>query len=120
MLGAIGKYWLEGPKLLFMAELDGVHEAFSEVDGEPGRYQLASYVSATWMPTKGLMAGLFWDRFDQDLGTKADQKDAFGLQVNWFPYAHFEAILLSRMELTDFGSGGDTAAYVMLQLHYYL
>jgi hypothetical protein len=92
----------------------------TEATDSPTRMQLETYVSATWMPTKGLMVGLYWDRFDQDLGTKADQKDAFGLQVNWFPYAHIEAILLSRMELIDFGGGGDTASYVMFQLHYYL
>src|SRR6185295_9703130 len=51
--GPYAKVWLEGPKLLLMAEVDGVHQRF-QVPGAPSRGQLAAYAGPVWIPLRGL------------------------------------------------------------------
>jgi len=48
-------------------------------------------------------------------------RNAFDLQINLFPYAHFELLLLGRYQLSGGGSSdGAPGTMGMLQLHYYI
>lgn len=116
--GGIGKYWLSDWKLLAMAELDYVRQQFRVAEG--GRNQLASYLGLFYTPLGGYMAGVAWERYDQDLAVKDVARDAFDLQLHWFPLAHIELLLYGRIQVLGGGDGGDPASLIMLQFHYYL
>lgn len=114
-VGGIGKVYLEGPRLLFQAELDGIHESF-EGEGYPSRQKTISYLGATWFPMKGVMVTGAWERFDEDLSISEVARNAAVAEAQFFPWAHFEVILMMRAQ---FG-GEDPAQMLMLQVHYYL
>jgi hypothetical protein len=116
--GGIGKLWIEKAKLLFMGELDFGHHALKVGPGSPT--QLVSYLGATVMPVTGLMIGVAHERYQEDLHISSTVRNAFDLQVNFLPYAHFELIALGRYQLIGSGSSdGDPAKMAMLQFHYY-
>jgi hypothetical protein len=117
--GFFAKYYLEAAKLLFMGELDFVRQTFEHAPAG-NRTQMVSYAGLTYFPTQGMMTGVAWERFDQDLSVKDVARDAFDVQIHIFPWAHFEALLFGRIQTLGGGDGGDTAKTVMLQLHYYL
>jgi hypothetical protein len=116
-LGAVGKWWWDGPGLLAMAELDVVRQNFVDVD--TGRIQLAGYVGVTKLIMPGYMIGAAIQRWAPDLSLRGSTRNAVELNVQVFPWAHVEAHLLTRVEAT----GGDTThpnLLALLQLHYYL
>jgi hypothetical protein len=116
-VGAVGKLWMPGPKLMFLAELDLQRQNFTHADF--GRFQLVAYLQATRLFLPGLMIGATVQRWAPDLALRGSTRNAFELNVQVFPWAHTEAHLLTRIEAT----GGDTTRpnlLVLLQLHYYL
>jgi hypothetical protein len=116
-VGAIGKYWLEGPKLMAIAELDVQRQSF--VGGGDPRLQLLGFAQLTKMIMPGYMIGAALQRWSPDLTLRGNSRNAAQLDVQAFPWAHIEAHLLTRLEAT----GGDTFGpnlLVLLQLHYYL
>ncbi len=67
------------------------------------------------------MAGLAYERFQEDLSVKGTGRNAFDLEVNFFPWAHFEVVLYGRYQMVGSGVPGSTAASLLMgQLHYYL
>jgi hypothetical protein len=117
VLGALGKLFWERAKLLGMAEANLVRQTF-QVAGV-GRSQLATYAGAFYAPLGGFLAGVAWERWDEDLAVRRVARDAFAAQVHWFPRAHFELMLYARAQIIGAGSGGDAASLAMLQVHYY-
>jgi hypothetical protein len=116
-VGAIGKWWLAGPGLLALAELDVTRQNF--VNADFGRMQLAGYLGVTKMLLPGYMIGAAIQRWSPDLTLQGSTRNALELNVQWFPVAHLEAHLLTRIEAT----GGDTTSpnlLALLQIHYYL
>jgi hypothetical protein len=116
-IGAIGKYWWEGPGLLAMAELDIQRQSFVEVD--TGRNQLVGYAGLTKLIMPGYMIGVAVQRWAPDLTLRGSTRNALELNAQAFPWAHVELHLLTRVEAT----GGDTTdpnLLALLQLHYYL
>jgi hypothetical protein len=116
-VGAVGKYWLEGPKLMAIAELDVQRQSFPG-GGDP-RLQLLGFAQLTRMIMPGYMIGAAVQRWSPDLTLGGNSRNALQLDVQAFPWAHVEAHLLTRLEAT----GGDTFdpnLLVLLQLHYYL
>jgi hypothetical protein len=115
-LGAVGKYWFEGPGLLALAELDVQRQ---RIDGSAGRNQLVGYAGLTKLIMPGYMIGVALQRWAPDLTLQGSTRNALELNVQAFPVAHVELHLLTRVEAT----GGDTTdpnLLALLQLHYYL
>jgi hypothetical protein len=116
--GALGKVWIDGAKVLFMSELDLQHRA---VIGGVAYNQLIGYFGVTFIPVKGLMAGLAAERYQEDLRVSKVGRNAVDLQINVFPWAHCELLMLGRYQITGGGTAdGSPASLAMLQLHYYL
>ncbi len=117
--GGIGKLWIEQAKLLFMGELDLGHRAVK--NGGESATQLVSYLGATVVPFRGLMAGVAHERYQEDLHISRAVRNAFDLQVHFFPVAHIEFMALGRYQLVGSGSSdGQPSTLAMLQFHYYL
>jgi hypothetical protein len=115
--GAEAKYWLEPAKLLFMGEANLIHQTLKGPSYTQD--QFVSYLGATLIPIKGLMIGGAYERFHENLARAKTARNAFDAELNVFPAAHFELVLIGRYQLAT-ASGGAAAYLGMLQLHYYL
>jgi hypothetical protein len=118
-VGGVGKLWVEQAKVLFLGEADFIRQTFSGVSY--GQNQFVSYTGAWFFPVRGLMGGIAYERFQENLAVSTTGRNAYDLQINFFPWAHCEAVLLGRFQLTGSGAiDGGTASLFMFQLHYYL
>lgn len=118
MVGGVGKWWLENIKVLLLGEVDAGMQTF-DIDGADARPQLTTYLGATYMPLQGLMLTGAVERYDEDLNIKGTSRNAATLMLQVFPYAHFEVLLLGKLE-TQGKTFSKPARLGMLQLHYYL
>jgi hypothetical protein len=117
-VGGVGKLWVEQAKLLFLGEADLIRQQFN---GAAGQNQFVSYLGANLFLTRGLMLGIAYERFQSNLAVRGTGRNAYDFQLNFFPWAHFEMVLLGRYQITGSGStDGASASLLMLQLHYYL
>jgi len=115
--GVIGKAWVEPAKLLFLGEADLIRQQVTAASF--GQDQFVSYSGLSWFPIRGLMASLAYERFQENMSVSTTGRNAYDLQINVFPYAHCEAVLLGR--LMTVGQASQPASnLLMLQLHYYL
>lgn len=114
--GIVGKRWFPKSEVMLLAELDLVRQDFADDIG-PTRYQLAAYASASKFLAKGLMVGAAVQRWQPDLRLRSS-RDALDLNLQYFPRAHFELHLLTR--LSGAGDFDDPGLLTLLQLHYYL
>lgn len=117
LVGGVARWWLPGPGLLAMAELDVQRQSF--VGADAGRWQLAGYAGVTKVILPGYLLGAAIQRWAPDLMLRGATRSAVELNVQVFPWAHVELHLLTRVEAT----GGDTTTpnlLGLLQLHYYL
>ncbi len=114
--GLVGKRWFPAAEVMLLGELDLQRQSFADSIG-PTRYQLAAYGSASKFVARGVMVGAAVHRWQPDL-RRHSARDAVELNVQYFPRAHFELHLLTRIG----GSGGfdDPGLLTFLQLHYYL
>jgi hypothetical protein len=118
--GAVGKVWVEKARLLFLGEGDFIRlqvpaASFSE-------NQFVSYLGATFFPVRGVMAGVAYERYQENLSVAGTARNGFDAEVNFFPWAHFELVLFAQVQIIGSGaaSEGPKASLYMLQLHYYL
>lgn len=114
--GVVGKRYFAAAELLVLAELDLQRQAF-DVATSPTRYQLAGYLGASRFVTTGVMVGAALHRWQPDLRLRA-ARDAFEVNVQYFPRAHLELHLLARVAAA--GDYDDAGLLTLLQLHYYL
>jgi hypothetical protein len=115
--GAVGKLWIEQAKVLLLGEADLIRQEVKAASY--GQNQLVAYAGATFFPLPGTMAGLFYERFQENLSVKATGRNAYNLQINFFPWAHFELMGILRYQ-TLAGPNDPDSWLGMLQLHYYL
>ena len=116
--GVVGKLWLDSARILFMGELDLQRRSTS---GGNGANQLVAYFGPTFFPVKGIMASLGLERYQEDLRVAGTAHSAVDVQLNYFPWAHCEVILLGRYQMNGTGlADGPADSLGMLQLHYYL
>jgi hypothetical protein len=117
--GAIGKLWIEQAQVLFLGEADFIRQQLTGASA--GQNQFVSYLGATYV-MRGLMAGIAYERFQESLSVAGTGRNAYDAQVNLFPWAHFEVVLLGRYQKAAAAGGQDSAgsSLGMLQLHYYL
>jgi hypothetical protein len=67
------------------------------------------------------MVGLAYERFQEDLSVAGTGRNAVDLEVNFFPWAHFELVGLARYQAIGPSTTDEaSASLLMLQLHYYL
>lgn len=114
-VGLVGKRWFSDAGVMLIGELDLQRQSF---DGAaPTRYQLAAYANASKFVTRGWMVGVGMHRWQPDLRQRTS-RDAIQIDVQYFPRAHVELHLLTRVSgAGDFETPG---ALSLLQLHYYL
>ena len=113
--GGYAKTYLEASKLLLQTELNLIHQTFP--GGTFTTQGFAGYVSATFFPGKGFWITPFGERRQTSIRVRDTATNAAGLQLNWFPYPHFELTAMGRYQLPT----GDTSAMTgLLFLHYYL
>jgi hypothetical protein len=117
--GAIGKLWVDKAKLLFLTEGDFIRQEIKAASF--GQNQFAGYAGVTFFPTRGLMAGLAYERWQENLSVAGTGRNAYDAQINFFPWAHFELLLLGRYQpAASTGTDTHAATLGMLQIHYYL
>jgi hypothetical protein len=118
--GVVGKLWLDQAKMLVMGEADIIRRMTDS--GTLGSNQFVSYLGPTFFPTRGLMAGVAYERYQEDLSVAGTGRNAVDAEVNFFPWAHFEVIGLARYQFFGPGAAANeaSASLFMLQLHYYL
>jgi hypothetical protein len=112
--GALGKYWLEPLRTLFLAEADFVRR---DVDAVGPSYQFIGMGGLSVLPVKGVMATVLQEHEQVDLRDSGTTYDATSVLLNWFPYAHCEVQGMARFELPN---GGQWAKTFFIQLHYFL
>jgi hypothetical protein len=100
---------------MLLGEVDLQRQSFSDVGGT--RWQLASYLGASTFVAQGWMVGAAVHHWQPDL-TLRSARDAFEVNVQYFPRAHFELHLLARA--SGEGDFDDPSFLTLLQLHYYL
>ncbi len=116
LAGVVGKRWFERAGLLVLAEIDVQHQMVKST--ESSRWQLASYLGVTQTLSRGLLLGGGLHRWQPDLGLRSS-RDAFELDLQYFPRAHLEVHLLGRASAQ--GNDLDGPGFLsLLQLHYYL
>lgn len=114
-VGAIGKHFMPEAKILLLGEVDLQRQSFENVDAP--RWQLASYLSASKFVARGWMVGGVLHHWQPDLQTRST-RDAFEINVQYFPRAHVELHLLTRV--TGEGDFETPSLLSLLQIHYYL
>jgi hypothetical protein len=115
--GAVGKLWIEPAKILLLGEADLIRQEVSAASY--GQNQFVSYVGPSWLPVRGLMLGVAYERFQENLSVSTTARNAYDVELNFFPWAHFELVGFFRYQMV--GSAGQPAATLfMAQLHYYL
>jgi hypothetical protein len=113
--GGIAKVWLESARLLFMGEADLIRQTIKGTG--VSQNQFVSFTGITFMPVRGLMTTVAYERYQENLAVSNTGHDATDLEINFFPWAHIEFLLLGRYQQN--GDGGP-ASLGMLQFHYYL
>jgi hypothetical protein len=115
--GLVGKLWIDQAKLLFLGEGNFIRQQVSAVSY--GQNQFVSYLGVSAFPVRGLMPSVAYERFQENLSVAGTGRNSILGQVNFFPYAHCEVVLLFRYEMV--GTSSQPANQLgMLQLHYYL
>ncbi len=115
--GGVGKLWLEDAKLLLLSELDLGVQTFA-ADPGPSRLQLVGYVGATYIPTTGVYLTGAAERYQPDLRISETSRDGLSVTLQYLPRAHFEVVVLGKLEApSDYSN---PTALSMLMLHYYL
>lgn len=112
--GIFGKTYIEPLRTLLMVETN-----LGDLRGASGSASssLASFGGATVFAARGLWLGLHAERAQTDLRVRDSATNAVNGQINWFPYPHFELVLLGRLQAAD---GQGAARTLLLQVHYFL
>lgn len=113
--GVVGKRWFSEAEVMLLGEVDLQRQSFG--DRGPTRYQLATTLGASKFVIPGVMVGGTFHHWQPDLRLRTN-RDAFQIDVQYFPIAHLELHLLTRLSgSADFDNPGFLS---FLQLHYYL
>jgi len=110
------KYYIPKPEILLQAEVQLVNPHV----GGYGYRQLVGYLMGTYFANDYLMIDLGLGHYDENIRIKNLDRDAVDLNVHYFVMSHMEVMFIGRYELMQFGNGGPSGAYAMLQAHYRL
>lgn len=112
--GPIGKLYLEKVKTLLMLELNAVN---AKGERGPSSTGAVGLFGATVFPARGVWVSLYGEHSQTDVGLRTTATEGANLQLQWFPFPHFELLWLGRLQ---FPNGQESAKTFMLMLHYYL
>jgi hypothetical protein len=59
-------------------------------------------------------------QYNADLSLKYQDRTAVDANLHWFPSAHWELVLMGRVQTIGFGNGGPGSGFTLLQVHYRL
>jgi hypothetical protein len=112
--GLFAKAYVAPIKTILMAQGD-----FVQVQGDTGgaSNQLIAFIGPTVLPVRGLWLGAYAELNQTDIKVKGTATTAVNGQLNWFPYPHFELILIGRMQSPQ---QQEAAKTLLVQLHYFL
>jgi hypothetical protein len=111
--GVFAKSWIAPAKLLLQAEGNVVRRDASGIAST----QLIGFFGPTFLPFRGFWVMPFVERSQTDINAMNSATNGFGGQLNWFPYPHFELVLLGRVQAP---AGQTSARTILAFLHYYL
>jgi hypothetical protein len=113
--GIFIKTYLESTRALIQTEMSLIHSEATEGDGATDGF--VAYAGISFFPTRGLWVTPFAERRQTSIAVRDTATDAGGVQINWFPYPHFELTWMGRFQIP---AGDATALTSMFFLHYYL
>jgi hypothetical protein len=113
--GFFGKTYIEKVKTLIQAQADVLHMTFT--NNVAPTNGIVGYLGLTLFPGRGFWVTPFGEWRQTDLKVKGSATTAGGVQLNWFPYPHFEVVFLGRYQDP---SGPQTARTALFFVHYYL
>jgi len=117
--GAVGKLWFEPARLLVLAEGDLIQQTVKGISY--GQTQAVAYFGLNFFPVRGVMIAGAYEHYQEDINVKRTSREAFDLQLNIFPWAHWEVFLIGRRMIIGAGeTDGAPSTLFMAQLHYYL
>jgi hypothetical protein len=56
--------------------------------------------------------------YEPDLKVRYLDREAVDVNAHWFATSHVELMLTNRFEMLEFGEGGKSSGYSLVQLHY--
>lgn len=115
--GLTGKLWIPCADLLLQAEAGLTQQDF---DAGSGRTQLTSQLLASWFFKRGFFLDVGVGQYNADLSLKYQDRTAVDANLHWFPSAHWELVLMGRVQTIGFGNGGPGSGFTLLQVHYRL
>jgi hypothetical protein len=102
-------------RTLLLAEVDTVHMVF-DAAGVGTRTQFISIAGVAVLPVRGVIVTLLGERNQVDVAVRDSAWNAASALVNWFPYPHFEAQFLGRLQ---FPAGLPASKVAFAQVHYF-
>jgi hypothetical protein len=112
--GAFAKTWVPAIKTLLMGEVNLIHMAGNTGSGSN---QMVAFLGPTVFPARGLWLSVFGEHSQTDIKSRNTATEAGNVQLNWFPYPHFEIVLQGRIQSPR---EQESAKTFFLQLHYFL
>jgi hypothetical protein len=113
--GVFLKTYLDSTNALIQAEFNVVHSTAADAGVSTDGF--VGYAGVSFFPTRGLWVTPFAERSQTSIAVRDSATDAGGVQINWFPYPHFELMWMGRFQIP---AGDSTALTSMFFLHYYL
>lgn len=115
LAGVSATWWLPGPAVVVLAEVDAGWEMFP--DAGEGRPTATAYVGPTWLPERWLAVTAAAEFHAADLRLPEANRYAGSASIAAMPWAHVEVQATGRYQRIG---GEGHAATAMLQLHYIL
>jgi len=112
----IAKHYCECRSFLVQAEAQLVYETVGAIAVRG----VVAYLMGSYWPTDAVMIDLGLGHYDPNLRVLGLDRDAADLNIHWFLDSHFEALLVSRIELVNLSRDTPNSGYVMAQFHYRL
>ncbi len=113
--GGLFKYWFESLDLLVLGEVD-MGMGLINTDGADPIFKGIAHLNLTHFITKGLMLGGTIEAKHSDLRLRGKDAESASLTLQYFPRAHYELVLLGKVERTR--QSKDLLSFFMF--HYYL
>lgn len=116
-VGALAKWFVPGVDTLLLFEGEYANQLV-EPRGAPK--QLVALLMASKYLAAGYMLDVGVNFFDENVEITGLHREALDVDLHWFATSHVEALFTGRIEVLDFGRGGPSAGYALLQAHYRL
>ena len=113
--GITAKQWLPTPGILLQFEGEAIHQ---KIDLGGHDDQLVGYLMGTYFLPYGIMIDLGVEAYEPNVHLRYLDEEGADLNIHWFATSHVELILDNHFQMLEFGEGGLSSGYVLLQGHY--